>query len=176
MHSANPQVRYTGNMSYTLRRRDFLKLLLLSGTVAGCRGLLARQPTATSPSPPTLDMPPTVILDLRYVLENQAVDYSKHPSGCNQTTIKGRISDELGNGIQDIVLRIWAEDGSWSQVLISDANGNYAVDVTDGTSELTYLIQLYDIHGTTILSDAVVVQAIPACELNLMTVNFVPGS
>lgn len=157
-------------------RRDFLKLLLLSGTMVGCRSLLAGQSTATAPSSPTLVVPPTVILDLRYVLENQAVDYSKHPTGCDQTTIKGTIRDESGMGVKDIVLRIWAEDGSWSQVVISDANGNYAVDVINGTSELTYLIQLYDIQATTILSDAVIVQAIPSCDLNLMTVNFVPVS
>jgi hypothetical protein len=176
MHSANLRVRYTGNMSHKLYRRDFLKLLFLSGTMVGCRSLIAGQATPTSPSPPTLDVPPTVILDLRYVLENQAVDYGKHPEGCDRTTIKGRIRDEQGNGVPDIVLRIWSEDGSWSQVVISDANGSYAVDVASGTSELTYLVQLYDIHGTTILSDAVVIQAIPDCGLNLMTVNFVPGS
>lgn len=163
-------------MGTQLQRRQFLKLMLITGVAAGCRQASSGDPatrvneTLLSPSP---DSPLTLSLDLRFQLENQAVDYKRHPDGCDHTVIWGTVRDAGGHGLPGIVVQVWAEDGSWAETLITDAEGAYQVTVAEGVSEKVFLLQLRDQAGTTLLSDVTVAPAIPRCELNLMIVNFV---
>ena len=165
-------------MKYALSRRQFLKLALLSPLVAGCRSSLLGSGEEPTPSlePPTLRPPggtsiPTVTLDLRYALENDAVDYG--PSEGCQTVIAGRVTGPDGQGVPDVWVRVWTEDESGAALAVTDGVGGYQVIVAPSASEITYLIQLMNESGLTLWSDVVVAQAIPVCDLSQMTVNFV---
>jgi hypothetical protein len=116
-------------------------------------------------------VPATLALDLRFVLEGDAIDYSPSPAGCDQTTIRGRVRDVNGEGIAGLLVHVWAEDGNWEALLPTGTGGTYEVVVGQGLSEQTFMIQLMDGAGTTLLSDVIVAPAIPNCDLNMMTVN-----
>ena len=160
-------------MSKEIGRRQFLHLLVLSGVVAGCRHLVPEEstPSPITPIPPV----PTVTLTvaLRFSPDNDAVDYSPNPAGCDRTTIQGTVRDANGRGVSQIILRVWAQDDSWSGAVMTGEDGFYRVDLADGLTEKIYRLQLVDQSGTTLLSDVVIAPAIPSCDLNLMTVNFV---
>ena len=162
-------------MGNQLQRRQFLKLLLISGIAAGCSRAIPDEPEIDAnegpPTPP--DTSTTLALDLRFHLERDAAEYRTHPDGCDRTTIWGTVRDANGNALSGIVVQVWPEDESWIETMVTDAEGAYKIDVAEEVSDATYLVQLRDQAGTTLLSDVTVVQAIPRCELNLMIVNFV---
>ncbi len=162
-------------MSEDLQRRRFLQLLLLSGVAVGCRRLGADgQATPTLPWN-TLAPTMTLVPALRFELEHQAIAYGPHPGGCDRTTIRGRVYDANGMALPGVAVRVWLQDESWAQSLTTDAQGSYEVDVAQGTSEAVFLLQLVDQANSALLSDVIVAQAIPSCDLNLMTVNFTAG-
>ena len=151
------------------RRRQFLQLIALSGLVAGCRSLARGSDSPTLPAftlAPTL--PPTLTLDIRFALENDAAEYAPNPAGCDRVSMQGRVQ---GGG--DWVIRLWSSDPAQVSAVQTDSQGGYAVDVATQLTDATYHLQLFDPASSTLASEIIVVQAIPSCDLNLMTVNFV---
>lgn len=165
--------RYTDDMTVSheslFRRRQFLQLIALSGLVAGCRTLVRGSHSSTMSAvtrAPTL--PPTLTLDIRFGLENDAVEYAPNPAGCQRISMQGRVQ---GGG--NWVLRLWGSDPDQVSAIETDTEGGYAVDVATQLTDTTYHLQLFDPASATLVSDVIVVQAIPSCDLNLMTVNFI---
>jgi hypothetical protein len=151
------------------RRRQFLQLLVLTGAAAGCRRIL---PTDTSA--PTSTASGAGATGLRFQLENDAISYAA-ASTCNQTIIQGGVSGPDGSGLPGLTVRLQAiSNGPWEDAAQTDEKGDYQMEVADELSEVTYRLQLVDSSGVP-LSDVVVAQAIPSCDHNLMTVNFVPA-
>jgi|GEM_PF-2332107 len=155
--------------SSQLHRREFLKLLLLAGGVVGC-GKLAQ--SGAPPGTPAPTLPPTVSWDARFILEGDAVDYAPNPAGCNRTTISGIVKDASGTALPGMIIRLWAADPAAASTLTTDAQGQYTVDVATSLSSEAYHLQLVDASGGILLSDVIVAQTIPNCDLNLLTVNF----
>ncbi|MBN1430843.1 MAG: hypothetical protein JXB07_20905 [Anaerolineae bacterium] len=154
--------------SKRLDRRRFLQFLVLSGAVVGCRRV---DPTALIGTPTALSA--TLMLDLRYMLENAAVDYGPHPRGCDVTSIRGSVRDADGSPASGITVHVWPDDVSRTITLSTDESGYYSCDVASSTTSDAFHIQLTDQTGTTLYSEVIVVQAAAHCDLNLMTVNFV---
>lgn len=156
----------------SLYRRQFLKLMLIVGGLAGCRGL-AQDAGPTALATPAGTLPPTVAFSGRFVLQNEAVGYAPNPSGCNRTTLQGVVQDAFGAPVPGAVIRVWAGDPASASILQTDAQGVYSLDVADNLTETAYSLQLVDPSGAILLSDVIIAQAIPSCDLNLLTVNFV---
>jgi len=148
-------------MRKSLPRRAFLRLALISGAAAGC---------SPSVTPPTTVAPPTAAS--RFRLENDSINYQPHPRGCDQTTIRGsaRAADSAPQA--GVMIRLWEEDPAQAVVHVTDAEGNYAVDVSPGLTNQTFRLQVVDSAGAP-LSDVIVAAAIPDCRFNSMSVNFV---
>jgi hypothetical protein len=158
-------------------RREFLQLLLLSGAAVGCRRVVPRADSTATPVAITATPPPvTLALDLRFELQNQAIDYAPHPEGCDRTTILGAVRDAGGGGLAGVTVHVWAEDGSVETMLTTAGDGTFSLDVADGLSETNYYLQLVDPSGVVLLSDVVIAQALPSCDLNLIQLTFVAGS
>lgn len=155
-------------------RRGFLHFIMVSGVLAGCQRVLTGSPDA--PPPVTVKPAPTRTVDLRFELENQAISYEPHPAGCDRTTIQGSVQDAAGSPLPGITLHIWAEDDQLVQALTTDADGAFSIDVAGELSEETYHIQIVEQDGAVILSDVIIAQAIPSCDLNLIVVNFIASS
>jgi hypothetical protein len=157
-----------------LVRREFLKLMLLGVAAAGCSSRPS-DPTAapTLLATPAGTLPPTVALAVQFVLENEAVGYTANPVGCDRTTIQGTVHDASGTGVSGMILRIWADDPAAASTLQTGIQGEYALDVAQELTDQEYHLQLVDASNTVLLSDVIVSQAVPSCDLNLMTVNFV---
>jgi hypothetical protein len=155
-------------VSKQLERRRFLQLLALSGVVVGCQRLTPTAPSSTPTAATT-----TLALDLLYVLENSAVDYSPHPRGCDIASIRGSVLAADGSPVDGVLVHVWTDDVNQAIRLSTDAGGYYSCDVASVTSNDTYHVQLTDQTATTLFSDVIVVQAVASCDLNLMTVNFV---
>lgn len=155
-------------VSKQIDRRRFLQLLVWSGAAVGCRRIA---PAAPGDTPTAL--PVTMTLDLRYVLENAAVEYGPHPRGCDITSIRGSVRAIDGSPVAGMAVRVWADDVSQPITLVTAADGYYSCDVASSTSSDAFHVQLIDQAGTTLYSDVVVAQAAASCGLNLMTVNFV---
>jgi hypothetical protein len=151
------------------RRRQFLQLLVLSSAAAGCRRILPTDtpvPTSTASGAGTTG--------LHFQLENDAISYAAAPT-CDRTIIQGGVSGPDGSGLPGLTVRLQAiTNGPWEDAAQTDAGGEYEMEVAAELSEVTYRLQLVDSDGTP-LSDVVVAQAIPSCDHNLMTVNFVPA-
>lgn len=148
--------------------------MVLSVVAVGCRPTTSDSEDGdASPTAFPLDVPAALALDLRFVPAGDAIDYSSSPDGCDQTVIRGWVRDINGQGVAGLLVHVWAEDGSWEALLPTDAEGAYSVAASQGLSEQTFLIQLIDGAGTTLLSDVIVAPAIPHCDLNMMTVNLV---
>ncbi len=161
-------------MSKSLQRRQFLRLALLSGMVAACRPIRGnRNDENTPPASLPFNASATLALDLRFAPERDAVEYGPSPAGCDRTVIRGSVRDVNGEGAAGLLVHVWAEDQSWETFLPTDAEGAYETAVSQGLSGQTFLIQLIDGAGTTLLSDVVAAPAIPHCDLNMMTVNLV---
>jgi hypothetical protein len=157
-----------------LMRREFLKLILLAGAAAGCSPRPSDPTVApTQLATPAGTLPPTVALAVQFVLENEAVGYAANPAGCDRTTIQGTVRDASGAVISGMTLRIWASDPAAASTLQTGVQGEYALDVAQEITDQEYHLQLMDSSGTVLLSDVIVVQSVPDCALNLMTVNFV---
>jgi hypothetical protein len=166
-------------MKRILTRRQFLQLALLSYAAAGCRGASLVPDAEATPSavPPTLRPPggsamPTVALDVRFVLHNDAVSYGPPPDEC-QTVIAGQVLGADGRGVLGVQVHVWTEDGSSTALIATNDQGAYQVVLAEEASDLTYLIQLMNESGMVLWSDVIVAQAIPSCDLSMMTVNFV---
>ena len=159
--------------SSQLYRRGFLKLLLLAGGVAGCGKLVQSKAPPGTPAP---TLPPTISLDARFILENDAVGYVPNPAGCNRTTISGVVKDASGAALPGVTIRLWVADPVAASTLTTDAQGQYTVDVATSLTSEAYHLQLVDASGSVLLSDVIVAQAIPNCDLNLLTVNFIQKS
>jgi hypothetical protein len=157
-------------------RREFLQLLLLSGAAVGCRRVVPRADSTATPVAITATPPVTLALDLRFELQNQAIDYAPHPEGCDRTTILGAVRDADGGGLAGVTVHVWAEDGSVETMLTTAGDGTFSLDVADGLSETNYYLQLVDPSGAVLLSDVVIAQALPSCDLNLIQLTFVAGS
>jgi hypothetical protein len=151
-------------MSNPISRRHFLKTILYSGAMASCGPLLS-SPQATVSSDP----PPTWL-----ALENDAVSYSGNGISCNRTTIRGVIVNEYGKGVPGVMVRVNAGDGSFSGEASSGGEGRYEIDVDSALSDTEFQLQAYSADGV-MLSELIIVPAIPDCKLNIMTVNFIPG-
>jgi hypothetical protein len=143
--------------------------MLISGAVAGCR-FVGSVPSSPGSAPLPVG---TLTLDLRYRLENDSIDYSPHAAGCDRTTIRGTVRDAGGNPASGLMVRVWADDPMQATALFTDGGGAYTLDVADALSSAVYHLQLFDAAGLTLLSDVIVAEAIPDCNLNVMTVNFV---
>ena len=149
------------------RRRQFLQLLVLSGAAAGCSRLLPTEAPA-----PTSPVGGTGASGLRFELENNAISYATAPS-CEQTVIQGGVIGSDGGGLPGLTVRLQAiTNGPWQDAAQTNERGEYEMAVAEELSEVTYRLQLVDSSGAP-LSDVVVAQAIPSCDHNLMTVNFV---
>jgi hypothetical protein len=142
--------------------------MLLSGAAAGCSRLLpteAPAPTSTASSAGGSA--------LHFELENNAISYAAAPT-CEQTIIRGVVSGTDGGGLPGLTVRLQAiTNGPWQDAAQTGEHGEYEMEVAEELSEVTYRLQLVDSSGAP-LSDVVVAQAIPSCDHNLMTVNFVP--
>jgi hypothetical protein len=149
------------------RRRQFLQLLVLSGAAVGCRRVLR----IDDPTPPT----PTAgagIPNLHFELENNAISYGSAPS-CDVTIIQGAVTGPGGAALSGLTVRLQAiTGGPWQDAAQTGEGGDYQFEAAAELSEVTYRLQLVD-QSDAPLSDVVVAQAIPSCDHNLMTVNFV---
>lgn len=125
---------------------------------------------------PTVQLTQTPIIDTRFILENQAIDYSTDPNGCDQTTLRGTVKSGAGIGISGVFVTIRTNDGSGEDTRITDANGFFEVQLADTLTDLTYLLYLSDQAGGTLYSEVIVVRAIPDCKFNLMTATFISVS
>jgi hypothetical protein len=160
-------------MKKTIARRQFLRLLLMSGAAAGCRRIVPDEQPVPTPAVITATPPATLTFDLRFELENQAIDYGPHPEGCDRTTIQGGVYDTTGAGLPGITLHVWSDDTDQTSALTTGDDGMFLIDVADGLSEMTYYLQVVEQGGGVLLSDVVIAQALPSCDLNLIQVNFV---
>jgi hypothetical protein len=159
-------IRLNGHLQVArqLDRRRFLQLIFLSGVAVGCQRIASPTPTGS---------PGTLTLDLRFALENAAVDYGPHPRGCDVTSIKGSVHTADGASASDVVVKVWGDDVAQAVTLQTDAGGYYSCDVASSLTNQAFHVQLTDPAATTLLSDVVVAQAVASCDLNLMTINFV---
>jgi len=145
-------------------RRAFLRVALMSGAAVGCSPTLTPPPVKTAgPASGT-----------RFRLEGDSVTYQPHPRGCEQTTIRGSARAADGSPQPGLSIRVWEEDPAQAIVIVTDAEGNYAYDVSAGLTDKTFRVQVLDSAGAPI-SDVIVAAAIPDCAFNSMTVNFVAG-
>lgn len=147
-------------------RRQFLRLLLMAGGLAGCQGLIPSTATSAPTSGPSVST-------LRFLLEDDAVRYEPHPAGCNRTTIRGAVQDAAGVGLSGLTIRVWTGSPDTASVLLTDGQGAYETDVADGPTDQVYNLQIFDAATGAQLSDVIVAEAVPTCEHNLMTVNFI---
>jgi hypothetical protein len=123
----------------------------------------------TAPPVPTGS---TGVTNLRFELENNAISYAA-ASTCEQTVIRGAVIGSDGNGLPGLTVRLQAiTGGPWQDAARTGERGEYEMAVAVELSEVTYRLQLVDSEGAP-LSDVVIAQAIPSCDHNLMTVNFV---
>jgi hypothetical protein len=150
-----------------IRRRQFLQLLVLSGAAVGCRRVI---PTGDPTSP--LPTAGAGVPNLHFELENNAISYGAAPS-CDVTIIQGAATGPDGAFLPGLTVRLQAiTGGPWQDAAQTGAGGDYQIEAAAELSEVTYRLQLVDQSGAP-LSDVVVAQAIPSCDHNLMTVNFV---
>lgn len=163
-------------MRHSIRRREFLYLVLLSGAAVGCRRVPADPPPSATPTALIITATPPVTLDvqLRFVLENEAINYHPNPGGCEKTTIQGTVRDASGTPLVGLTIHVWMEgDPQQALILTTGVDGLFSVDIEQALSDKTYDLQLVADAGATLLSDVIVAQAIPSCDLNLIEVNFV---
>lgn len=116
---------------------------------------------------------PTLTIDTRFALLNEAVDYGPWSGGCNGIFLTGRALDTHGAGVSGLRVRIWDEATGAALVIATDSDGAFQVQLADSLIDTTFNIQLLGSGGLTVLSDVVYAQAIPDCGLNAMTVTFV---
>jgi hypothetical protein len=151
-----------------LTRRQFLRLLLMAGGLAGCQGLAPNTPTFTLTGEPAGSLSGT-----RFFLEDDAVRYEPHPAGCDRATIHGTVQDAAGVGLSSVTIHIWTGSPDSASVLLTDGQGVYETDVAGGPTDQVYNLQIFDAATGSQLSDVIVAEAVPTCEHNLMTVNFI---
>lgn len=161
-------------MTPPLSRRRFVILALTTGFVVGCRPLL---PAGTTPSPTeSLTQTAGLPAGMRFALENDSIAYAAHPRGCDATTVRGFVRGTDGGALAGMVIRLWADDPSKTTDIITGDDGAYAADIAEGTPRATYHIQLMDPTKTNRLSDVIIAEATGSCNLNDLTVNFVPAA
>jgi hypothetical protein len=142
----------------------------MAGGLIGCRRLLSGESAATATSAVS---PATLSPRSWFVLQNDAVSYSADQESCGRTTIQGMALDADGAGLAGVTIRWWADDPGAAQVILTDALGSYRVVVDSALSDATYHLQIVEPATGSLLSDVIVAQAIPSCDLNVMAVNFV---
>ncbi len=169
-----------GSDRASFQRREFLRLLLTGGAaslLAACQRTPGEAPLATvAPTlSPTLaaTLPAPAAIDPRYVLDHDAVGYGPHPAGCDRIGIRGTVRDVDGTPQAGLIIRLWSRDPGTASALQTDGDGRYSVDIIGSPTEATYHLQLSSSSGEILLSDVIVAQAIPSCDLNLMTVDFI---
>jgi len=146
-------------------RRQFLKLALISGAVAGCVQQVSPTPSGVTPAPTAA---------LRFKLENDSIGYQPHPRGCDQTTVRGSVLGIDGAPISGMAIRIWELEPTQATLIHPDEQGFYAADVAAGLTDASYNLQLVDSSGAA-ASDVIVAAAIRDCRLNYITANFIPA-
>jgi len=148
-------------------------LALTTGLVIGCRPLTSG---GSTPQPDSPTATPTLPEGLHFKLENDSIAYAAHPRGCDVTTVRGTVRDANGAPLAGLVIRMWADDPAQVTDITTGADGTYYADVAQGTPRATYHIQLMDPTKTNRLSDVIIAEATGSCNLNDLTVNFVPAA
>jgi hypothetical protein len=113
---------------------------------------------------------------MRFALENDSITYSPHPRGCDATSVRGSVRLADGSPLAGMVVRLWADDPSAPTDLVTGEDGSYAADIAQGTPVTTYHLQLLDPTKNNRLSDVIIAEATGSCQLNDLTVNFVPAA
>jgi hypothetical protein len=145
-----------------MQRRNFLKLALIGGAVTGCASQGIATPVAT----------PGTTLYGSFHLENDSVQYGAHPRGCDITTIRGQVIGADGQPIDGLQIKLWLDDPGQATIIPTAEDGFYAQDVTQGLVRQTFHLQLFDPASQSTLSEVIVAEAVPDCNLNNMTINF----
>lgn len=161
-------------MTPPVSRRRFLIFSLIAGLAAGCRPVLstgAPPPQATSGASPGTLQP-----GMRFVLENDSIAYAPHPRGCDVTSVRGSVRLADGSPLRGMIVRIWADDPAKSMDIPTGEDGLYGADLAKGTPHTIFHLQLLDPSKQNRLSDVIVAEATGSCNLNYLTVNFVPAS
>jgi hypothetical protein len=151
-----------------ISRRQFITLALLTGLASGCRPPATPEPT--SPSSPTAPA------DMHFALENDSIAYAPHPRGCDATSVRGSVRLADGSPLSGMVVRLWADDPAAPIDMVTGADGMYAADIAQGTPRTSFHLQLLDPTKENRLSDVIIAEATGSCELNDLTLNFVPAA
>jgi len=161
----------------TLSRRRFVILALTTGLAAGCRPLASAGSTVTPAASSAPAGSPTALpATLRFALENDSIAYAAHPRGCDVTSVRGTVIGPGGAPLAGMVVRLWADDPSATTDMVTAADGSYSADIAQGTPRATYHLQLLDPGKTNRLSDVIIAEATGSCNLNDLTINFVPAA
>ena len=161
-------------MTPSISRRQFVILALTSGLAASCRPLLSAGTAApVTNSPAATTALPTGV---RFALENDSISYAAHPRGCDVTSVRGYVHGPGGGPLAGMVIRLWADDPAKATDMVTGDDGTYSADIAQGTPRATYHIQLMDPTKTNRLSDVIIAEATGSCNLNDLTVNFVPAA
>jgi hypothetical protein len=147
-----------------MERRDFLKLAVISGLAAGCTSQVVTTTPVVTPGTATYGS---------FRLENDTVQYGAHPRGCDVTTIRGKVTGADGQPIDGLHIKLWLDDPAQATTLATADGGLYALDVAQGLVRQTFHLQLLDAAGQTTLSEVIVAEAVPDCNLNNLTLNFI---
>lgn len=161
-------------MTPTISRRRFVILALTTGLVVGCRPLTSAGLTPSQPGSPAAAS--GLSAGMHFALENDSIAYAAHPRGCDVTTVRGSVRGSDGGPLAGMVIRTWADDPAQTTDIVTEADGTYYVDIAQGTPRTTYHIQLMDSTKTNRLSDVIIAEATGSCNLNDLTVNFVPAA
>lgn len=161
-------------MTPTISRRQFVILALTAGLAAGCQPLVSGGPTGAAAAP--TDPPTALPATMRFALENDSITYTAHPRGCDVTSIRGTVTGPGGAPLAGMVIRMWAADPTATTDIVTGNDGTYSADIAQGTPRITYHLQLLDPSKTNRLSDVIIAEATGSCNLNDLTVNFVPAA
>lgn len=150
-----------------------MTLALTAGLAAGCQPLAGGVgPTTIAPTDPPTALP----ANMRFALENDSIAYAAHPRGCDVTSVRGTVHGPNGAPLPGMVVRLWADDPARPIDMVTGDDGAYSADVAQGIPHATYHIQLLDSAKANRLSDVIIAEATGSCNLNDLTVNFVPAA
>jgi hypothetical protein len=148
-----------------LSRRGFLKVSVLVGAAAsGCARLPEDEPAIAT------------ALTAEFELADNAVDYSPYIEGCDVYALGGRVHDADGQGLADVPIHISYGLSDLETTVRTAEDGSFLVEVVgDMSAGATYYVQMLDpANLERTMSDIITVEAIPDCDLNQMTMTFVP--
>jgi hypothetical protein len=155
-----------------ISRRRFILLALTTGLAVGCT-----PPASAMTTAPQTNTPASAtgsFAGMRFRLENDSIAYAAHPRGCDATTVRGYVHGADGAPMAGMVIRMWADDPAQTSDVVTADDGIYSADIAQGTPKATYHLQLMDPARENRLSDVIIAEATGSCNLNTLTVNFVP--